>query len=109
MHARPIHGAHRPYELFAFLRRSVREPVRLRDEVDHVHLGNIHQYSPKTPQVGGENTNPETSNAFLKPPVHEIMDGVPDVGIIPIEIRLLGQEEMKVIFLSLLVPLPCRA
>ena len=68
---------------------GIREPRDFADKVYDIHA--------------------EAVDAFVEPEANERMDGVADVRILPIQIGLLGGEEMEVVLVSLLVKFPCRA
>ena len=61
----------------------------LRDEVDDVH--------------------PEPVHAPVEPPPHHRVDGLTDLGVLPVQIRLLLREHVQVVLARLLVELPRRA
>ena len=42
------------------------------------------------------------------PKLHQIPNCIPNIRILPVQIRLLRDEQMQVIFLRLVVILPCR-
>ena len=58
-------------------RRCVGKPVGLGDEVDDVHA--------------------EAIDAAVEPPAHDVVDGLSDVGVLPVQIRLLAVEQMEVV------------
>lgn len=49
----------------------------------------------------------KTIDSFLQPELHGMLiDGFPRLLVLPVQIRLLGTKQMKVILLCLLIPLP---
>lgn len=69
--------------------RPVGEPGHLGDEVDDVH--------------------PETVDPPVQPATHHRVHGVPDGGVLPVEVGLLAREEVEVVLAGRLVELPRRA
>ena len=68
---------------------SVRERRVLGDQVDDVH--------------------PEAVDAPVEPPAHHRVDGLADLGVLPVEVGLLAREEVQVVLAGHLVVLPRRA
>lgn len=71
--------------------------LRIRDRrIRHIAL-TVHIHS----------INAEPINAALKPEFHSrLVDSLARGGILPVEVRLLGAEEMEIVLFSMLVPLP---
>ena len=68
---------------------AVGERVGLADQVDHVHA--------------------EAVDAPVDPPAHHRVHGLPDLGVLPVEVGLLAAEQVQVVLPRRLVELPPRA
>ena len=66
----------------------VGQPRALRDDVDRV--------------------DPETVHPSIEPPVHHVVDGVANLGILPVQVRLLAREQVQVVLARGRVVLPGR-
>ena len=66
--------------------RHVGQPLDLRDEVDDVH--------------------PEAVDAAVEPPAHHRVDRLADLGVLPVQVRLLAVEQVQVVLAAGLVPRP---
>src|SRR5699024_10429954 len=66
----------------------VRKSWSLGDEVDHVH--------------------PEAVDATVEPPAHHVVDRGPDLWVLPVQIGLLGGEQVQVVLAGGLVQSPGR-
>ena len=60
---------------------------RLGDHVDHIHA--------------------ETAHAFFQPEVHQVVNLLPDFGVLPIQVGLLFGKHVEVVLTRLLVQGPC--
>jgi hypothetical protein len=56
-----------------------------------------------------DDVHPETVDPTVEPTAHHLVDRPADLGILPVQIRLLAGEEMEVVLLGRLVELPGRA
>lgn len=84
MHSRPIDivlGARMVFNVRSFYGLCVWEPLVLTYKVYDIHS--------------------VAAGATIEPEVHHIMDGIPDLRVFPIEIRLLGREQGQEILVSL--------
>ena len=70
-------------------RLGVRQGRVLADHVDDVH--------------------PEAVHAAVQPPPHHGVDGLADLGVLPVQVGLLGGEDVQVVLAGLLVESPGRA
>jgi hypothetical protein len=68
--------------------RSIRITGNLADQIDHVH--------------------PPSINSLVHPESHDIINGLSDVDLFPIEIRLFSHEQVKIPFVGLFIVLPSR-
>lgn len=68
------------------LDRCIGEALFLANEVDHVHA--------------------EPVAALVEPESHDIVHGLADWGVFPVEVGLLDRVQMQVVFLGQFVPLP---
>ncbi len=77
----------------AVRRRTVMQPPvgvdTLGDQVDDIH--------------------PEAVDPAVEPPAHHVVDRLADVGVLPVEVRLLAAEQVQVVLAGGLVQLPGRA
>ena len=57
----------------------------------------------------GDRVDAEAAHALGHPPVGHVVDGLTDLGALPIEVGLIGAEGVQVVLLARLAPLPGRA
>ncbi|MNC62181.1 hypothetical protein D3C75_1121790 [compost metagenome] len=93
MHARTV------YEIFTA--KMVAPPAVLR--VLH-HTGKLWNLGDQVDYV-----HAEPVDAFIEPPGHHIVDFLPHLGIVPIQVRLLPGEQVQEIFAGLRIVFPGRA
>ncbi len=56
-----------------------------------------------------DDIHPVPVNPLVTPPGHHVKDRIPDFGVGPVEIRLLGSKQVQVILVCGLIILPCTA
>ena len=69
-------------------------------------LQTIRQASGFGDQV--DDVHPETIDPLVSPPVHHLVDCLPNPGIFPVEVRLLRSEEVEIVLVGRRVILPGR-